>query len=383
MFGRPIPLFKLMGFEVRLDASWIILAFLITWSLAVGYFPSADPGLPRNDYWIMAVVAALGLFLSIIVHEFAHSVVARKEGLPMRGITLFVFGGVAEMGGEPQSPHDEFWMAIVGPLTSVAIGVVSYLIYFAVRSVWPVPVVGVVHYLGWINLLLAAFNLLPAFPLDGGRVLRSVIWHYQRDLVRATRIAAGVGAGFGGLLMALGVFQLFFGGFVTAIWWFVLGIFLRGAAQQSFQQVIIQRALQNEPVSRFMNTHPVTVPPNISVEDLIQDYIYRFHHKMFPVVTDSDRLAGCISTEEIKSVPREEWRQHSVQELMRPCSAENTITPDTNAVLALSKMQKSGLSRLLVVDDGHLLAIVALRDLLDFLSLKMDLEQGAGLRLQS
>jgi len=382
MFGRAIPLFKLMGFEVRLDASWIILAFLITWSLAVGYFPAANPGLPREDYWAMAVVAALALFLSIVVHEFAHSVVARSQGLPMRGITLFVFGGVAEMGGEPQSAGVEFWMAIVGPLTSVVIGVVSYLVYFATRSTWPAPVVGVIHYLGWINLLLAVFNSIPAFPLDGGRVLRSVIWHYQRDLLRATRIAAGVGAGFGALLMALGVFELFAGGFVTAVWWFVLGIFLRGAAQQSLQQLMIQRALQGEPVSRFMNTHPITVPPNISVEDLIQDYIYRFHHKMFPVVTDTSRLAGCISTDEIRSIPREEWRQHSVQELMRPCSDENTITSDTNAVSALSKMSQSGLSRLLVVENGQLLAIVALRDLLDFLSLKMDLESGSRLRLQ-
>jgi Zn-dependent protease/predicted transcriptional regulator len=381
MFGRAIPLFKLMGFEVRLDASWIILAFLITWSLAVGYFPSADPGLAHEDYWWMAAIAAVALFLSIVIHEFAHSVVARNKGLPMRGITLFVFGGVAEMGGEPQSPGVEFWMAIVGPLTSVAIGVIAYLVYLATRGVWPAQVAGVIHYLGWVNLLLAAFNSIPAFPLDGGRVLRSAIWHYQRDLLRATRIASGIGSGFGVLLMALGVVELFFGGFVSAVWWFVLGIFLRGAAQQSFQQVMVQRALQNEPVSRFMNTHPVTVPPNISVEDLIQDYVYRFHHKMFPVVTDT-RLAGCISTDDVKSIPREEWRQHSVQELMHPCSAENTITPETNAISALSKMSQSGRSRLLVVDHEKLLAIVALRDLLDFLSLKMDVESGGRLRLQ-
>jgi predicted transcriptional regulator len=177
--------------------------------------------------------------------------------------------------------------------------------------------------------------------------------------------------------MALGVVELFFGGFVSAIWWFVLGIFLRGAAKQSYQQMAIQGALQNETVSRFMNTHPVTVPPNISVEDLVQDYVYRFHHKMFPVVTDSSHLAGCISTEEVKAIPREEWRQHSVQELMRPCSLDNTISADTNAVSALTKMQQTGRSRLLVVDRDRLLAIVALRDLLDFLKLKMDVEGGS------
>jgi Zn-dependent protease/CBS domain-containing protein len=383
MFGRAIPLFKLMGFEVRLDASWIILAFLITWSLAVGYFPSADPGLPKEDYWWMAAIAALALFGSIVIHEFAHSVVARRNGLPMKGITLFVFGGVAEMGGEPQAPGVEFWMAIAGPLTSVFIGVVAYAIYRGTVGVWPVPVTGVLHYLGWINWMLAAFNLIPAFPLDGGRVLRSALWHYQRDLGRATRIASNIGQIFGAMLMGLGVVELFFGGFVSAVWWFILGMFLRNAAQQSYQQMMIQGALKDEPVSRFMNTHPVTVPPNISVEDLVQDYVYRFHHKMFPVVTDSSHLAGCISTEEVKGIPREEWRQHSVQELMKPCSVDNTISADTNAVSALTKMQQTGRSRLLVVDRDRLLAIVALRDLLDFLSLKLDVEGRSDVRLQS
>jgi Zn-dependent protease len=380
MFGRAIPLFKLMGFEVRLDASWIVLAFLITWSLATGYFPSVEPGLPKEDYWWMAAIAALALFGSIVIHEFSHSVVARRNGLPMRGITLFIFGGVAEMGGEPQSARVEFLMAAAGPVTSVIIGTLAYAIYRAANGLWPAPVTGVLHYLGWINWTLAAFNSIPAFPLDGGRVLRSAIWHYTRDLTRATRIASNIGQGFGALLMAIGVVDLFFGAFVSAVWSFVLGMFLRGAAQQSYQQMMIQRALQNEPVSRFMNTHPVTVPPNISVEDLIQDYVYRFHHKMFPVVTDASHLAGCISTEEVKSIPRDEWRQHSVQELMRPCSLDNTISPDTNAVSALSKMRESGLSRLLVVDRDRLLAIVSLRDLLDFLSLKLDIEGGSKAR---
>lgn len=384
MFGRRITLFKLMGFEVRLDASWIILAFLITWSLAVGYFPAYEPGLPGKDYWWMAVVAALALFGSIVVHEFAHSVVARRNGLPMKGITLFVFGGVAEMGGEPASPRVEFLMAAVGPLTSFVIGLIAYAIYRAAVGVWPAPVVGVIHYVGWINWMLAIFNSIPAFPLDGGRVLRSAIWQSTGDLDRATRIAAGVGEGFGVALMALGVVSLFFGNFVTAVWWFVLGMFLRGAAAQSYQQMRIQGALQNEPVSRFMHSDPITVPPNISVEDLVQNYVYRFHHKMFPVVTDeAHHLAGCISTDELKSIPREEWRQHSVQELMRPCSLDNTVSPETNAVSALSKMRSSGLTRLLVVDRDRLLAIVTLRDLLDFLSLKLDLEGGRPNRLQA
>jgi len=377
MFGRRITLFKLMGFEVRLDASWIILAFLVTWSLAVGYFPFQDAGLPRADYWWMAIAAALGLFGSIVIHEFAHSVVARKRGLPMKGITLFIFGGVAEMGGEPPSAETEFRMAIAGPLTSIVIGAICYGVYRAAGNAWPAPVAGVVHYLGWINLMLAIFNLIPAFPLDGGRVLRSAIWHFQGNLTRATRIAAQFGKVFGSLLIALGIVSLFFGNFVTAVWWFILGMFLRSAAEQSFQQVLLRSALEGEPISRFMKSDPITVPPNISLEDLIDNYVYRYHHKMFPVVASGDNLAGCVTTQTLKSIPREEWRQHSVQEFMRPCSQENTISPDTDAAAALNKMSKSGLSRLMVVDHGHLLAIVALKDLLDFLALKLELE-GSG-----
>ncbi|HUA85352.1 MAG TPA: site-2 protease family protein [Bryobacteraceae bacterium] len=374
MFGGRITLFKLMGFEVRVDASWIILAFLITWTLAVGYFPYQDRGLPQADYWWMGVAAALGLFLSIVVHEFAHSVVARHRGLPMEGITLFIFGGVAEMSGEPPNAQTEFLMAAAGPLTSILIGFIFYGIYRAAPATWPRPVVGVIHYLGWLNWVLAVFNSIPAFPLDGGRVLRSAIWNSTKDLTRATRISAKIGEAFGIVLIALGIVQLFFGNFVSAVWWFILGLFLKNAAQQSYQQLVLRSALAGQPISRFMRTDPVTVPPNISIDDLINDYIYRYHFKMFPVVSEAHQLNGCISTNDVKSVPREEWRQHSVQEMMRPCSIDNTISPDADAVAALTKMSKTGLSRLLVVDHGRLVAILALKDLLDFLSLKLDME---------
>jgi Zn-dependent protease/predicted transcriptional regulator len=374
MFGGRITLFKLMGFEVRVDASWIILAFLITWSLAVGYFPAQDPGLHRADYWWMGVAAAVGLFGSIVVHEFAHSVVARRNGLPMQGITLFIFGGVAEMSGEPPSARTEFLMAAAGPLTSVVVGCLFYGIYRAAPATWPPALVGVIHYLGWMNWVLALFNSIPAFPLDGGRVLRSILWNSTKNLTRATKISSQIGQGFAILLIVMGVVQLFFGSLVSAIWWFVLGMFLKSAAEQSYQQVMLRSALAGEPIRRFMRTDPVTVPPNISLDDLINDYIYRYHFKMFPVVSEAHHLNGCISTSDVKSVPREEWRQHSVQEMMRPCSVDNTISPDADAVTALSKMSNSGLSRLLVVDKGELVAILSLKDLLDFLSLKLDLE---------
>jgi Zn-dependent protease len=189
MFKHRITLFKLLGFEVRVDATWLFIAVLITWFLAVGYFPYKYRGLPSGAYWGMGIASGLGLFLSIVVHEFSHSLVARRYGLQMKGITLFIFGGVAEMGEEPRNAKTEFWMAIAGPITSILIGGVCHLVYRAGGRAWSTPVAGVIAYLAWINWLLAAFNLIPAFPLDGGRVLRSALWRWKGNLGRSTRIA--------------------------------------------------------------------------------------------------------------------------------------------------------------------------------------------------
>jgi Zn-dependent protease len=375
MFGRRITLFKLLGFEVRLDASWIIIAVLVTWSLAMGVFPYTYRGLPRSEYWWMGIAGALGLFGSIIIHEFSHSLVARRYGLRMRGITLFIFGGVAEMEDEPSSAKTEFLMAIAGPIASIALGLIFYLISRAGRQVWPVGLVGVLSYLSWINWVLAAFNLIPAFPLDGGRVLRSALWHFQGNLSRATRIATVIGEGFGILLMAFAIFQLFLGNLLGAFWYFLIGMFLRNASQTSYQQLMWRLALEGEPVRRFMHSDPVTVPPDLTLRDLVEDYIYRYHFKMYPVVADPEHhLAGCITTEEVKTIPREEWDRHTVQEVMQPCSPDNTVSPDTDAVKVLSKMSQTGLSRLLVTERDRLLAVISLKDLLNFLAVKLELE---------
>ncbi|MGO4883459.1 MAG: site-2 protease family protein [Bryobacteraceae bacterium] len=374
MFGKSVTLFKLFGFAVRVDASWLILAVLISWTLAVSYFPQQYKGLAAEQYWAMGIAGALGLFASIVAHEFSHSLVARRRNLPMKGITLFVFGGVAEMGGEPASASTEFLMAIAGPIASVVLAGALYLLYAAGRGAFPVTVTAVLGYLSWMNLMLAAFNLIPAFPLDGGRILRSALWYWKRDLRSATRIAAGLGSGFGVLLILFAVWQWFDGNFIGAMWYFLIGLFVRGAARQSYQQLMIRMALQGEPVRRFMNAHPVAVPSYIPLEDLVNDYVYRYHHKMFPVLDAGDRLVGCVTTNQIKAFPRDQWNRHSVQEVMRPCSPDNTVSPDTDAVEALSKMNASGSSRLMVTEGEHLVGVIALKDMLALLAAKMDLE---------
>ena len=206
-------------------------------------------------------------------------------------------------------------------------------------------------------------------------MLRSVLWYRKGNLHSATRIASGIGSGFGVLLIVLAVWQLFAGNFIAGMWYFLLGLFLRNAAASSYRQLVVREALAGEPVRRFMKTDPVTVPPDLSIEDLVEGYIYKQHHKMFPVVlAGSDKLAGCVTTNGVKTVPREEWNRHSVREVLQPCSEENTISPEMDAVKALAQISRSGLSRLMVVDKDRLVGVLSLKDLVGFLATKLDLE---------
>jgi CBS domain-containing protein len=278
------------------------------------------------------------------------------------------------MDEEPPTAKSEFWMAIAGPLVSFLIALACYPLYTSgYRLGWPIQLTLVLYYLSWINALLGAFNLIPAFPLDGGRLLRSYLWSRRGNLRQATRIAASIGSGFGLVLIFLGVFSFFQGDYIGGIWWFLIGLFLRNASRMSFRQLEVRKALEGEPIKRFMRPDPVTVSSFISIDDLVQDYIYKYHYRMFPVLRDS-KLLGCITTKQVKEIPRNEWNRHAVQELVTPCSQDNAIGPDMDAVHVLSTMTRTGNSRLMVVDQDRLVGIVTLKDLLHFLSLKMDLE---------
>ncbi|HME42927.1 MAG TPA: site-2 protease family protein [Syntrophorhabdales bacterium] len=371
MFGRKITLFKLLGFTVRADVSWLVLAFLVTWSLAVGVFPLYYKGLSEQAYWWMGVFGALGLFGSIVFHEMCHSLVARKYGLPIKGITLFIFGGVAEMEDEPQNPKTEFLMAAAGPASSVLLALIFHALSMVTEGAWPTVVNGVISYLGWINGTLAIFNLLPAFPLDGGRVLRSALWKYKRDLNWATRVASRVGSGFGFGMIFLGILSLLRGNFIGGVWWFVIGMFLRNASQMSYQQLVLQKSLEGVRVARFMKRDPITVSLSTSIEELVKNYIYHYHFKMYPVV-EGTHLKGVVTIRRVKQVPPEEWAARTVGEIVEECTTDNTIGPEADATKALEQMNRMGVSRLLVVDHGKLVGIITLKDMLTFLSLRVD-----------
>jgi Zn-dependent protease/predicted transcriptional regulator len=375
MFGRSIPLFKLAGFQIALDWSWLILAVLITWTLASGVFPSYYPDLTPAIYWSMGVIAALGLFGSIILHELGHAAVARRYGLPIRRITLFIFGGVAEMEAEPERPAAEFWVAIAGPIVSFLVGLVCWLLLQAAAGAAAgVPVVGVLAYLATINIILAVFNLVPAFPLDGGRILRAALWYWKGSLRWATRVSSTIGGAFGILLIVLGVYRVLIGDFIGGMWWFLIGLFVRFAAQMSYQQVLVRETLRGIPVRRIMSANPVTVSSGITIAQLIDDYIYRHHHNMFPVV-DNGRLVGCVSMNDIKRLPRDRWSSTAVAEIMQSCSEATTISPDMDAMEVLALMARTGNSRLLVTEGDRLVGVVTLTDLMNFLSVKLNLEE--------
>jgi Zn-dependent protease/predicted transcriptional regulator len=372
---RGFHLFTLFGFEVKLDLSWLLLALLISWSLGAGWFPARYPELSSHAYAWMGVSVAIGVFFSIVFHEFSHSIVARYFGMPIRGITLFIFGGVAEMESEPPDPKAEFLMAIAGPISSFLISAALWgIAVIAQGAAWPQPLIGVLSTLAVINFTVAVFNLVPAFPLDGGRVLRAALWHWRRDLHEATFISSRIGQGFGTALMILGVVAIVGGNLIGGMWWFLIGIFVRGAASSSYQQLVLKDTIEGQPVRRFMRSEPVTVAPSISIAEWVEEYVYRHHYKMYPVL-DGSQLLGCITVDSLQGIRRDEWSSTQVADLMEIRSGSNTVDAGTDTMALLTRiLQPGGRSRFMVVENGALVGIISLKDLLELISLKLQIE---------
>ena len=287
-----IYLFKPFGFEVRINPSWFFLAFLIAWTLAVGYFPFVYKGLTPLIYWLMGICGALGLFFSIVFHELCHSLVGRRYGLPITGIQLFIFGGVAEMSQEPAEAKTEFLMAAAGPVASFFLGACFYLAFrLGVSAGWPLALIGVLHYLSFINILLGIFNLLPGFPLDGGRIFRSILWGWKKDFKWATRVACFWGKGWGWALIFLGILLFIKGALISGVWMCLIGFFLKNAAQASYQNFLIQEVFHNDKIKKYTKPNPITVPPNLSLQELVDNYFHQHYYKMYPV-TENDQLSG-------------------------------------------------------------------------------------------
>ncbi|MFL7810080.1 MAG: site-2 protease family protein [Anaerolineae bacterium] len=374
--ARRIKLFKLLGFQVQVEWTWLFLAAWMTWSLASDVFPADVQGLGPFSYWWMGALGTLGLLASIVFHELWHSLVARRYGIAIEGITLFIFGGVAELKEEPASPRTEFLLALAGPASSALLGFLA----LGARELARVVSVGpgtttVLSYLMSINFTLAAFNLLPAFPLDGGRMLRAAVWRWRRDLRWATQLAAWIGTLLGNLLLGVGTLLLFLGSLVNGIWMIVVGLYLRSASRQSYRQLSIRLALAGERVERFMIPDPIMVPHDTSLTELVEEYVYKHQFKSFPVV-DGLRLVGCVSAHALDTVPQSQWAQRTAGDLAQTCGAEDTIPGGVDAMQALTQMSRTGQGQLMVVEGDRLVGMVMLQDLLEFLSLRLGWEPG-------
>ncbi|WP_119299583.1 site-2 protease family protein [Dongia deserti] len=373
MATRRRPLINLLGFEIRFDLTWLILVALIVWTLGAGYFPVVLADLSTGTYIWMAMFGAFGLFASIILHELSHSVVGRRLGMRIKGIRLFVFGGAAEMTEEPPTPRIEALMVIAGPAMSVALAILCFAAATLLAGFnTPQPVAIVLGYLAMANAILAAFNMVPAYPLDGGRLLRAALWAWRGDLIWATRVASLIGGAFGLVLIVLGIVSALYGNLIGGMWWFLIGLFVRAAASSSYRQVLAQRILADVSVRRLMRPDPVRVTPDISVQQLTEDILLAHSLKEVPVVRGDD-LTGVVGVADVKAMAASERSNRLVGDIMRP-AGDRTIAIDARADEALAQMQRTTGGRLFVVTDGRLVGVLSLRDLLQHLSIRSDLQ---------
>ena len=347
------------GVELRLNWSLLAVVALIVWSLTDGVFPSQNPGLSHNTYFGMAVVASLLFLASIALHELGHSWVARREGIEVDSITLWLFGGVSQLNGRFKSPGVEFRVAAAGPLVSIGLGVLFVLIALAGA---PSEVDGVAAWLGYINLLLAAFNLLPASPLDGGRVLHSILWRAKGDFAWATRVASEVGQGFGYLFIALGLAMFVFEGSFSGAWLAFIGWFLLQGARAEARYVATEQALGGLRVRDLMVRHPVTVDVDSTIGRFMDDVAGSHRFTTYPVL-EGDRPVGLLAFASVAAVPRSDWDSRGVRETMFPLDDIPLLTEDEMAVDALQELSAPTGNRGLVVDDGHLAGLLSITDI--------------------
>ncbi|MGB9612837.1 MAG: site-2 protease family protein [Candidatus Margulisiibacteriota bacterium] len=371
---RSFKLITLFGIPVEINYTWFIILGLVIFTLARGYFPATDPELSTLTHWLMALVAAILLFASLLAHEFSHSLVAQRNNLPIHGITLFVFGGVAHLEQEPPTPMIEFKMAIAGPIMSFFLSAVFYILT-QILGVLAAPryLLSILSYLYILNLVVGIFNLVPGFPLDGGRLLRAALWGWFKDLKKATAIASAFGKGFAFFLIAIGFINLFTGAVISGIWLIFIGLFLQEAAEVSYRQVVMKKILTGVRVENLMTRNVVTVPANLTINRLLDDYFFRFRFASFPAVED-DTLLGLVTLHAIKEVEREKWPQLTARDIMIPLSPRLTISKEVEVTQALAKMASSGLGRLLVIEDSKLIGILSQRDIMRLFEFKAELE---------
>jgi Zn-dependent protease/predicted transcriptional regulator len=353
---------RVIGFDIRIDSSWFILFALILWSFSTLVFPASAPGFPPVMYPIMGLAGTLLFFASLLAHELAHAVVARMKGIPVDGITLFLFGGMAHTRTEAETAGDEFQIAVVGPLMSLFVAVLLAGVWYVGGSLgWSTAVLAVAQYIAALNIILAVFNLLPGFPLDGGRLFRAAIWKVTGDVRLATKWASFGGRWLGIALIALGAWMAFSGNVIGGLWLVFIGWFLRNAAISSYQQHMLLSVLGGVRAADAMSSEPETVPADASVQELMNEYVMRRRHSAYPVLHDGVPL-GIVTLDALRVVPRAEWSTRTARDLMVPASAI-TVRPEQHLLDVIDTMKATKARRVLVVGNGTLLGIISASDI--------------------
>jgi Zn-dependent protease len=364
MSHRTVSLGRIMGIPIGLDYSWFLIFILLTWSFAVGYFPAEFPHWPVAVYWVTGAATAILLFVSVLLHELGHSAVALRYKIPINSITLFLFGGVAAIATEPPSASAEFWIAIAGPVTSFCLAGLLYLLTPAAALFE--PAFGVIKYLAFINLMLVAFNLIPGFPLDGGRVFRAIVWGITRNMRRATVIAANVGRFFAFLFIVVGVWQLFSGNIGDGLWIAFIGWFLESAASAQIHQQVLQSLLSGHRVSDAMSRTFTEIDADIPLQRLVDEHILANARRAF-VVRHGDQVAGFLTLHALRHVPREQWPTTLVGQVMIPAGQMKRTQPDAELWECFSSMNRDGVNQLPVMTDGQIHGILSREDVIGYL----------------
>jgi Zn-dependent protease len=352
----------LLGIDIRVDFSWFIIFFLILWSFTSAVYPESVPGLSPLVYLAMGISGTLAFFASLVAHELSHSVVARRRGIPVEGITLFIFGGMAITRAEAQKPIDELVIAGVGPLASLTIGAGLGLLQFVGASAgWPLAVLSVLYNTMMLNFMLAAFNLLPGMPLDGGRILRALVWKATGSAGRAARVATGAGRGLAFLLVALGLFQAFNGNVIGGLWLVFIGWFLHNAALNSYRQYVVTAMLAGVRARDAMTASPECVDQETSIRAAVHDYFMRRGYTAYPVLSRG-RPVGVITLTQAREVPQEQWATQTVKNVMTPLTNDVVVRPEEAMTVVLDRMRRSPAGRVLVVRGEKLEGIITAND---------------------
>lgn len=376
MLFKRVTLFRFFGFPVKADASWLFLSVFISWTFSAQFYPGVYPGHETDVYQYMGIATLIGLVFSIIVHEVAHAVIAEYYQMPISSITLFIFGGVAEMEGPPSHAKGEFFMAIAGPIMSALLALMFWAAANLYEETFVADATSVsLKYLGDLNMLIVAFNILPVFPLDGGRALRALIWHRKNNLVLATRISSFTGRLFAYALLAYACYEIVLhDDLISGVWIGLMGLFVHGAGSYAVRQTESRSLLEQETVLRFLRSDIVSVSPDLTITDFVDHYVYKHYQKTFPVI-DRGTLVGLVVLHSVLSLSRQKWHWLHVGSVMEPITAQNAVAPDSNAADALEMMQRLGKDLLLVMEDKKLLGAVTYRDLAAYVSISVKVDQ--------